>query len=612
MALEILISSIADAVFAILINDFFKRKDFSTFREKIHGESLEKAAFQRALAKTYLVFEQKYPDLVASFFDEKFLMNNYVVKELTKTLIPNQDPNAIEISNIWNSQINRNHNIDISIQASYFIEKLHDFINEEPDLKPFIDSRAFEQLYSISINAKKQLVIQQKIKDILSDIQKLLIKQDKDETSSCSNGLINAQKKGNEKFISTIESHFERRQVVYAALTKLNNELTSFLCSMSVLDTISKRSALLFRVGFDAGLLHQIEYDGSTILFISNVIDNCESFGQLSDGRDALEAFLNTIKSLVGIDKQKVLEGFLIEWESLRENLKEASLFIANSHDEGKIDSLYKKKELDQGIKVGSDIEKLFPVCDVINNKVNNLTTKSILIVAVTKVEVQSILEIFSKGNNWIRNIAGNKIYYNLGDHGGAPVFMAQSEMGTSVPGGSLLTIRQAIKDIKPQAVISYGLAFGLQPEKEKLGDILISKQIKHYEPAKIDFTKGNLPRGDCVTASTWLLDKFRSGDIDWHGAKTHFGLILSGEKLVNHKDFRDWLLKSESEAIGGEMEGAGLYTAARDTKTDWILVKAICDWGDGTKNDDFQLKAASNAANFLLHVIELGGWEIN
>jgi nucleoside phosphorylase len=80
-------------------------------------------------------------------------------------------------------------------------------------------------------------------------------------------------------------------------------------------------------------------------------------------------------------------------------------------------------------------------------------------------------------------------------------------------------------------------------------------------------------------------------------------------KNLGNDPTVRDWLLKIEPEAIGGEMEGAGLYAAARDAKVDWILVKAICDWADGTKNNDAQPQAARNAAQFVLHVLQLGGW---
>lgn len=84
---------------------------------------------------------------------------------------------------------------------------------------------------------------------------------------------------------------------------------------------------------------------------------------------------------------------------------------------------------------------------------------------------------------------------------------------------------------------------------------------------------------------------------------------MLSGEKLVNDLSYRNDLLQTEPEAIGGEMEGAGVYVAARNSRVDWILVKAICDWADGNKDDKAQLLAAHNSAQFVLHMLQSIGW---
>src|SRR5438270_1472869 len=115
-------------------------------------------------------------------------------------------------------------------------------------------------------------------------------------------------------------------------------------------------------------------------------------------------------------------------------------------------------------------------------------------------------------------------------------------------------------------------------------------------------------PRGDRPQASARLLDRFRASIFDWTGPKVHFGLLLSGEKLVNNKSFRDKLLRIEPEAIGGEMEGTGGYSAAYRNQVDWILIKAICDWADGNKKDIHQKQAAENAVRFIIHVLEQGG----
>ena len=117
--------------------------------------------------------------------------------------------------------------------------------------------------------------------------------------------------------------------------------------------------------------------------------------------------------------------------------------------------------------------------------------------------------------------------------------------------------------------------------------------------------------RGDRVTATPRLLDRFEAGTVDWEGAKVHSGLVMSGDKLVDSPSLKEELLSHEPEAIGGEMEAAGLYAASYKGKVDWIMAKGICDWGEGKNHphkDRDQALAARNAAEFVLHVIRKGG----
>lgn len=238
--------------------------------------------------------------------------------------------------------------------------------------------------------------------------------------------------------------------------------------------------------------------------------------------------------------------------------------------------------------------------------------TDRILIVTVNKIETTTALEIFSNAINqpWERQTIDKKIYYLFGQINGIEIFMVQSEAGSMLVGGSFSTITKAISSLKPNYIIMVGVAYGLDQRKQKVGDILVSKKIASYEPGKI-FTKKFLPRGDRIPSPKYLLDKFRSGDNDWRGASVHFGIVLSGEKLVADEKFRAWLLKLEPESIGGEMEGAGLYVASYEEKVDWILVKGISDWGDENKNDEDQKLAAQNATSFVLHVIKNVGFGI-
>ena len=68
----------------------------------------------------------------------------------------------------------------------------------------------------------------------------------------------------------------------------------------------------------------------------------------------------------------------------------------------------------------------------------------NLLLVTVTKDEAQAVLDVFSQasGAKWERRFIGGKTYYALGSIAGTDVFMVQSEMGTTGPGGAILTIR--------------------------------------------------------------------------------------------------------------------------------------------------------------------------
>lgn len=233
----------------------------------------------------------------------------------------------------------------------------------------------------------------------------------------------------------------------------------------------------------------------------------------------------------------------------------------------------------------------------------------NVLLVTVTEIETRAVLDVFGYTSRRLRRKhIGHKTYFALGKHKGAKIYLVQSEMGAIGPGASLQTVTEAIKSFSPVAVIMVGIAFGVDPSKQKLGDILVSGQISSYELQKVKDGGIILHRGDRVKASESLLDKFRSCQYDWNGADIHIGIILSGEKLIASQTFRDELIEYEPEALGGEMEGAGVYAAANGEKVDWILVKSISDWADGYKNSASQPIAASNAAKYVFHVIKQGG----
>lgn len=67
-----------------------------------------------------------------------------------------------------------------------------------------------------------------------------------------------------------------------------------------------------------------------------------------------------------------------------------------------------------------------------------------------------------------------------------------------------------------------------------------------------------------------------------------HIGSVLTGSSLINNYEFRSRLLRdfADNKSIGGEMEAQGIYSISRlHGISEWIIVKAICDWGYNKNN---------------------------
>jgi nucleoside phosphorylase len=180
--------------------------------------------------------------------------------------------------------------------------------------------------------------------------------------------------------------------------------------------------------------------------------------------------------------------------------------------------------------------------------------------------------------------------------------------MGAIGDGSVILATEQAQRLWNPKAIIMVGIAFGKDPTKQKIGDVLVASQIISYEQQRVG--EDIIYRGSIPPSNTILLNRFENVQ-NWQFARPDgsycsliVGSILSGEKLVDNPDFKATLFQQFPQAVGGEMEGAGLCAASGRVGTAWILVKSICDWGDGKKHKKHQQLAAATAANLVHYVL--------
>jgi nucleoside phosphorylase len=237
-----------------------------------------------------------------------------------------------------------------------------------------------------------------------------------------------------------------------------------------------------------------------------------------------------------------------------------------------------------------------------------------LLLMTVTDIERRALL---SKMDPWPGEeaiLVGSISYntYRFGQFGRYRAAQVESAMSSEGRDGARATLQAAIGELNPKAILLLGIAFGINPKRQHLGDVIIAESVYNYSLEKKADSQSVL-RGGETHCGPILSERFRVRRDDWKLSRTendfvkvHQGLLLSGPKLIDNKEFRDQLVSgfANREVLGGEMEGAGAYEAAERENIEIILVKGICDWADGDKNDRAQPFAAYSAVSLAHHVL--------
>jgi nucleoside phosphorylase len=199
----------------------------------------------------------------------------------------------------------------------------------------------------------------------------------------------------------------------------------------------------------------------------------------------------------------------------------------------------------------------------------------------------------------------------DLGTVEGADLVLAQTEQSAIGLNSAADATATLIDVVAPDYLIMVGICYGLHEGAQQLGDVLVCSQVRLIDHhSRTSAAEPGLPdvivnRGDFASPSPRLLDRCRSATMDWPGT-VHVGPMLTSNMLVNSEAVRDELLRHHPEAVGGEMEAAGVYAAAERDDVDWIMIKAISDWAHRKENGP-RAQAARNAADFLLHMLGTG-----
>jgi len=230
-----------------------------------------------------------------------------------------------------------------------------------------------------------------------------------------------------------------------------------------------------------------------------------------------------------------------------------------------------------------------------------NKHSVAVAVVVATNTEFKVAINFLKplQNEDGILKIYCKKVTAYCGIWGKYSVALVQTNnMGASREGGADDTVDEIIAELSPKAVIMAGIAFGKSEIKQNMFDILVSKTIENYEPNRMNENGTVTHRASTLEADTTLVNRFRGNgshsfnlENEEFSISVHTGELLCGEKLVDNAQFKAELFQKFPDAIGGEMEGAGVGKAANSHKTAWVLVKSITDWGVGKKRNDGQIQ---------------------
>jgi nucleoside phosphorylase len=217
-------------------------------------------------------------------------------------------------------------------------------------------------------------------------------------------------------------------------------------------------------------------------------------------------------------------------------------------------------------------------------------------------------------GYDKIIKIYCEKTAYFIGVFGDYTICHTQcAAKGSTQPGSSSVTTFQVISHWNPRVLMMIGIAFGVDKEKQTIGDILVAESINGYDHVKVVQGK-RIPRGTTLIATDNLTRRIKEIAKGWNclsgkkKLKVHTGEILSGDALINDRKFRDELINSFPKSTGGEMEGVGFYSAAQEKNIPHLLLKSICDYADGNKDvlkDRYQAKAMNCLLGFCTIIFQ-------
>lgn len=169
-----------------------------------------------------------------------------------------------------------------------------------------------------------------------------------------------------------------------------------------------------------------------------------------------------------------------------------------------------------------------------------------ILVFVVTSSEIDALKAASKDLNLQFQRRPGKAFtYYNLGKVGDSRVMAVRTSMGPFSYGGSAAMAIHAKAETSATALISLGMAFGVDRKTQPIGTLLVSRMLLPYDNREVKTVEGRMivdysdvAAHNAKPALTQMLQR-EAERAEWHG-KVSFGAVLTGGAKIRCSAYRN------------------------------------------------------------------------
>ncbi|MDC7127364.1 MAG: 5'-methylthioadenosine/adenosylhomocysteine nucleosidase [Spirochaetales bacterium] len=229
-------------------------------------------------------------------------------------------------------------------------------------------------------------------------------------------------------------------------------------------------------------------------------------------------------------------------------------------------------------------------------------------IVAAMQEEMDKFLTLM---NDYEELSLGTFKYYSGTLHG-VNIIVSLCGIGkvNAAVGTSLL-----IEKYKPDYIINTGVAGGFDSDKLRVGDIVVSSEVRHHD---VDTTIFNYEYGQVpgMPSAFYPDEKLKEtlcgATITDKDIKIFEGQILSGDSFIHTEEQVKRIRELFPSVMAVEMEGASIAQSCFIFKVPFVIIRSISDLVDAEESHEVYNQSmeetAGNSVSLVLNLLEVIG----